>query len=311
MGSVAVFAPSPLLTVTVEEAPTGPDLHVHAGGQGVWQARMLQSLGASVTLCSVLLGEVGDVVRHLVEREGIHLRAVERDGRGAAYVHDRRGGEREPVIETPGDVLTRHDLDELYNLAFHSGLEADLTVLSGPAGDVVLPADTYRRLAADLRSAGRPVVADLAGERLDAVVAGGLAVLKVSDEELVDDGRASGTDVRSVVEAMRRLREEGAACVIVTRSAESTLVLDGGRMLEVRVPALEVVDTKGAGDSLTAGVAAALADRASIEDAVRLGAAAGALNVTRHGLGSARPDAVKAMTKQVEIRPFDGEDADQ
>jgi 1-phosphofructokinase len=38
MSDVTIFAPSPTLTVTVEEHDGEPDVHVHAGGQGVWQA---------------------------------------------------------------------------------------------------------------------------------------------------------------------------------------------------------------------------------------------------------------------------------
>ncbi|WP_346269669.1 hypothetical protein [Pseudonocardia sp.] len=37
---VLVFAPFPLLTVTVENRAGSPELHVHAGGRGVRQARM-------------------------------------------------------------------------------------------------------------------------------------------------------------------------------------------------------------------------------------------------------------------------------
>jgi 1-phosphofructokinase len=33
--SVLVFAPTPLLTVTIEDRGGEPDLHIHAGGQGV------------------------------------------------------------------------------------------------------------------------------------------------------------------------------------------------------------------------------------------------------------------------------------
>lgn len=51
-GGVMVFAPSPQLTVTVEERGGEPDLHLHAGGQGVWQARMIASLGVPVTMCA-------------------------------------------------------------------------------------------------------------------------------------------------------------------------------------------------------------------------------------------------------------------
>ncbi|MGQ0777337.1 MAG: hypothetical protein ACT4NY_23475 [Pseudonocardiales bacterium] len=47
---IMVFAPAPELTVTVEDRSGVPDLHVHAGSQGVWQARMIASLGVRVSL---------------------------------------------------------------------------------------------------------------------------------------------------------------------------------------------------------------------------------------------------------------------
>ena len=110
MSDVTIFAPSPTLTVTVEEHGGGPDIHVHAGGQGVWQARMLLRLGASVTMCRTLAGEVGRMLRHLLEDEGIGVAGLERPGKGSAYVHDRRGGERRVIAETEGEPLARHDL---------------------------------------------------------------------------------------------------------------------------------------------------------------------------------------------------------
>mgnify|MGYP001148470696 CR=1 FL=1 len=48
MSQIVIFAPSPVLTVTIEDDPDGPDVHFHAGGQGVWQARMLRRIGADV-----------------------------------------------------------------------------------------------------------------------------------------------------------------------------------------------------------------------------------------------------------------------
>ena len=67
-------------------------------------------------------------------------------------------------------------------------------LLSGPQDDRVLPADLYRRLAADLGANGCKVAADLAGERLEAVLAGGPDLIKVSHEELLADGRAKSDD---------------------------------------------------------------------------------------------------------------------
>ncbi|PZF83057.1 1-phosphofructokinase family hexose kinase [Jiangella anatolica] len=302
---VALFAPSPVLTVTVEEQGGSPDIHVHAGGQGVWQARMLVTLGASVTMCCVLAGETGTVLRHLIEDEGVAVKAVEGAGRNGAYIHDRRGGERVEVAEAPSDPLTRHDLDELYGLTLSTGLDAGAVLLSGPsdhpaAADAV-PADTYRRLAADLRAVGKPVIADLAGERLAAVLESGLTVVKVSHEELLDDGRADGDDQDALIAAMHDLHDHGAEYVIVTRAHEPLLVLADGIVRVVRMPQLQSADTHGAGDSLTAGVTATLARGGDIEDAVRLGAAAGMLNVTRHGLGTGDVEAVLKLRELVEV----------
>jgi 1-phosphofructokinase len=53
---IMVFAPSLLITVTIEDRGGEPDIHVHAGGQGVWQARMISSLGVPVVLCAALGG---------------------------------------------------------------------------------------------------------------------------------------------------------------------------------------------------------------------------------------------------------------
>lgn len=302
MSDVTIFAPSPTLTVTVEEHVEEPDIHLHAGGQGVWQARMLLRLGASVTMCCTLTGEIGRMLRHLLEDEGIAVAGVERPGRGSAYVHDRRDGERRTVAETEGEPLARHDLDELYGVTLREGIASGLAILSGPAGDEALPADTYRRLAADLREGGAKVVVDLAGDRLDAAVEGGVDVLKVSDEELVHDGLVADASPAALMSAMRELHRRGAGAVIVSRASDPLLLLDAAGFLEVESPRMEVADTRGAGDSLTAGVAAGMAQGESLREAVITGAAAGALNVTRHGLGTGDPDAIAQLREGVTAR---------
>ncbi|GGH46504.1 1-phosphofructokinase family hexose kinase [Microbacterium album] len=309
-----IFAPSPTLTVTIEDHESGPDIHVHAGGQGVWQARMLRRLGVDVTMCCVLTGETGLVVRNLLTDEGFRVIAVERAGRGAAYVHDRRDGARAAIAETQGDRLGRHELDELYGATLREGIDSRLVLLSGPDGDGVLPHDTYRRLAADLRGNGARVVVDLAGERMTAALEGGVDLLKVSDEELRADGLlpedADEDDTGPIIAAMEQLRERGAGDVIVTRGGEPFLVLDGDRVLEVTQPQLQAAETRGAGDSLTGGVCAGLAAGERLRDAIVTGAAAGALNVTRHGLGTGDAETIRRLRDGVRVRVLRGEDVD-
>ena len=57
--------------ITLERASDGhEEVHVHPGGQGVWQARMARTLGA-VTLCTLLGGEPGAVLDGLLDAEEI------------------------------------------------------------------------------------------------------------------------------------------------------------------------------------------------------------------------------------------------
>ena len=310
MSDVTILAPSPTLTVTIEDHPQGSEIHVHAGGQGVWQARMLRRLDVSVTMCCVLSGEIGRMLQHLLEDEGITVVAVEREGRGSAYLHDRRQGQRIVIAEEEGDPIDRHARDDLYGAVLHSGAESKAVLLSGPAGDSTVPADLYRRLTIDLRNEERPVIADLAGDRMRAVVEGGIDVLKVSHEELRSDGLVSDASVPDLARAMRRLREQGAGAVIVTRSSEPLLLLDEHDLIEVSLPRFEENEARGAGDSLTAGVVAALTRNESLRDALSLGAAAGALNVTRHGLGTGDPDAIARLRESVQTRELALSDAD-
>lgn len=309
---VVIFAPMPVLTVTVEDRSGDADIHVHAGGQGVWQSRMMSSLGVPVVLCAALGGETGSVLGHLLPVPDVTVRTVPVSSRNGAYVHDRRSGSREVVAESPGSPLDRHELDSLYELTLTEGLTHGRVVLSGPQDDRVVPANLYRRLATDLGANGCKVAADLAGERLKAVLAGRPDLIKVSHEELLADGRAKSDDAEDLVAAMYTLRDDGAGTIVVSRAgtAPALALLDdsdgtrGGAVVEIGMPKLEPADPAGAGDSMTAGMVAALASGRSTRRALQIGAACGALNVVRHGLGTGGAQAVETLAERVELQPW-------
>lgn len=64
---------------------------------------------------------------------------------------------------------------------------------------------------------------------------------------------------------------------------------------------MQRVDHRGAGDSMTAGLAAGVARALPWADALRLGAAAGALNVTRHGLATGERSAIDALAERTQV----------
>ncbi|MFD0970447.1 1-phosphofructokinase family hexose kinase [Plantactinospora endophytica] len=303
-GHVMVFSPDPQLTVTVDQPADETEIHLHPGGQGVWQARMIKCLGVPVVLCAGLGGEIGQVLEPLLASEGVDLRVIHRESSSGGYVHDRRDGSRQEIASVLGHPLARHELDELYNLALSEGLSAEVSILSGPAHPGMVAPDIYRRLAADLGHNGSRVVADLSGAHLAAVLESGISVLKVSHEELLRDGLAADDSEAELIRIIHALHAQGAESVVVSRAEQPALVLIDGEVAQLDMPRLEAADPRGAGDSMTAGVAAILAQGGDLRLAVRTGAAAGALNVTRHGLGTGRPDAIAGLVDRVRLAPI-------
>jgi 1-phosphofructokinase len=295
--SIAVVAPSPILTVTVE--PDG-DIHLHAGGQGFWVARLAARLGPEVTLCAAFGGETGTVLRPLIAAEAIKIWEIATDARNGAYIHDRRSGARRVVAQTRGTSLSRHTVDDLYGAAFATGMRAAVTVLTGtdPAG--LVPSGFYSRIARDLGSNGRAVIGDLTGAELDAAVSGGLMLLKVSADSLVAEGRTTSAE-DSIISWMQMVSGAGARHVIVTRGAAPALALLDGELVAAAPPQTTPNDERGAGDAMMAALAAALSARSSLVDALRHGIAAGAMNVTRSGLGTGRPEAIDLIAEHVQV----------
>ena len=88
---------------------------------------------------------------------------------------------------------------------------------------------------------------------------------------------------------------------MVSRASDPALALVEDDVVEIRMPELEPAESSGAGDSMTAGVVASLVEGTGIREALRIGAACGALDVVRRGLGTGGPDAVGTLAERVEL----------
>ncbi len=303
-GRVTIFDPFPVLTVTIEDAEGRDEVHLHAGGQGLWIGRMAVALGGEITLVCATGGESGVVLTHLIRGEGIQTTGVTTAGDSPVYVHDRRSGGREELAEVEPPPLSRHELDGLYEQALVEALDADAFVLAGPRVESTIPPETYRRLAADVATVQPNVIADLSGGALtEALTAGALRALKVSDEELERAGLAEGRERPQLLQAMARIHDRGAVDVVVTRGPRPTLALIDGTAVEVDAPRFTSHDQRGGGDAITATLAVGLSRGESLGDALRIAAAAGALNVTRRGLASVEPEHAARLAERVALCP--------
>lgn len=302
---ICVFTPSPLYTVTVEQGTdTDPEVHFHAGGQGLWVARMTTRLEIPTTLCAPFGGESGRVLMALLEAEQVDIRPVSCQGPNGGYLHDRRSGQRQVIAEVPSAMLTRHEVDDLYDVTLACGLSAAATVLTGPAHDKVISTHVYRRLAHDLSANGRLVMADLSGPVLPAALEGSIYFLKISASELIDAGYAEGGTTSALIDCIERLHQQGAQNVIISRGEAPALAFVKQQLFEIIAPRFEPMDAMGSGDSMTAAFTVGTVMGMDTISLLRFAAAAGAINVTRHGLGTGQRQDITDIATSVEVRPL-------
>ena len=162
----------------------------------------------------------------------------------------------------------------------------------------VLTAEVTERLIAAARAAGRKVVVDPKGE--DYARYAGADLITPNRAELRQATGMSVDSEATLVEAARALRDRHRfGAVLVTRSEDGMTLLEGDAVHHFPAEAAEVHDVSGAGDTVAAVAAAALAAGLPLAVGARLANIAAGIVVGKVGTAVARElDLLEALTPE-------------
>ncbi|MHB8901205.1 MAG: 1-phosphofructokinase family hexose kinase [Thermoguttaceae bacterium] len=261
------------------EVNRAAEVHWCASGKVFNAGIGVHHLGAKSLTLATAGGPPLAQIRAEMESLGVPLEVVETESatRVCTTILDRSTGTMTELVEN-GRPVTEVELDVFEARFAEAGRTAQAAILIGtlPQGT---PAGYYRRL---LRHVSCPTVLDFRGEGLLGVLDLQPTVVKPNREELA---RTVGHDLdrdEALLEAMRGLNEAGAQWVVVTdgpRAVWLTSRTATYRFSPPRIPATEVVNPIGCGDSMAAALAWATAEDLAMPDAVRLGIAASVDNL--------------------------------
>jgi 1-phosphofructokinase len=220
-------------------------------------------------------------------------------------VVDRRRGERRVIASEEAPSPSRHEVDDLFSIACAAALDSDVLVVCNPFPGEALPLELYGNLVSDVRANGTPVLVDLSTPRLDSALTGHPDLVKLNDWELAEYVSGPVSRPEEMRAAAQRLRDAGAGIVAVTRGGDPAYVLCDEGELELVPPRFDRGSREGCGDSMMGGLAAAWAAGVDWRRALTTGAAAGAANFLRHGLGTGSRQVVEDLVSRVELRAAD------
>ena len=264
------------------------------GGAG----NVLRNLAALGVACG-FVAAVGD------DAAGREVAALaERDAAGGCdlLVRPERATTIKERFVAAGQQLLRADrervepLGEAARAALGAALERALAAEPPPGAVVIsdygkggLDEAALASLIAAARARQVPVVVDPKGT--DYAIYRGASVVTPNRRELQEATRLPTGDDAAVAAACRALIERaGVAAVLATRSERGmSLVTAEGAVRHLPAAAREVFDVSGAGDTVAATVASALAAGADLETAARLANVAAGVVVGKLGTAVAHP----------------------
>jgi 1-phosphofructokinase family hexose kinase len=288
--TVAGLTPSLDLTYVVDDLRLGEihrprELVTCAGGKSLNMARVAARLGADVRVIAVLGGPTGHQVADRLAADGVAFDVVASPTETRTCVSIASGSTEElteiyqyaPTIsgEVWSNVLTALDAD--------LELRAGWLSISGapPAG---LPDDALADLVRLGHARGLRVAVDTHGAALAAVVDVRPDLVKVNRVEAAEllGVDPAGADLVSLAE---EIRARTGGTVVVTDGRAGSIAIDGADTHRVPASTRTGGFPVGSGDSFMAGLVVALDRGASLPDALRTAAAAGAANALVPGPG--------------------------
>ena len=306
------FNPAIDQTVTLDRLTVGAVHRAHqvrqnAGGKGVNVASCLadwskSDTGTPVAAYGLLGSDNASSFDALFARKGIADRMIRIPGstRVNLKLVDDAGT---TDINLDGIAIDRGRAEMVAATLESAAGSGDLAVLAGslPPG---CPPDIYVTLTAALRAKGARILLDTSGLPLTCALESAALpdVVKPNREELADWLGRALPDTAALLDAAHELRGRGVALVVISAGEDGAIFVSGEGAITAKLTIGDIASTVGAGDAMVAGIAAALAEGASLERIARLSTAFAVAKLGMAGPNLPALANVRALVEDVAIQ---------
>ena len=260
-----------------------------AGGKGLNVAKVVHLCGEDVQATGFVGGFNGAYVEDMLKKQNIPSRFVHVQGetRSCINVLDEDGGSTE-FLE-PGEPIRPEEVQEFLDQFDDIIADSSVVTISGsvPKGvDVTM----YAKLIEKIKAKGKKVILDTSGALLKESIKACPTMVKPNTDEIEDLLGIKVNNHKDLVEGAKKLHEMGIPVVVVSLGGDGALVVSDEGIFRGQPPKIEVVNTVGCGDSMTAAFAVAFARGLSVQEALRYAIAVSAANAMTMETGSFREE---------------------
>jgi 1-phosphofructokinase family hexose kinase len=274
------------------------------GGKGINVSRVIKELGGESTAMGFAPGGLGRYVEHTLEEKGIDCDFVHTKGETrtnitildeSRHVHT--------ILSDPGPPTDEKYVKLLRDRLRERLQPGDWLVLAGSIPPPLGPG-VYTEIIAEASKKGVHTVLDADGQALAAGASAHPEIVKGNRRELERLLGRHLDDETSTLEAAREVHDSGVPCVVVTRGREGAVATTDAEYLRGIAPRVRAVSAVGSGDAFLAGVVLTLSRGGGIQEALRLGIAAGTASVLNPGTELCHRREVDILMPRVRVQPI-------
>ncbi len=256
---------------------------MECGGKGFNVSRMLTNLGADNIALGFIGGYTGEIIKNILEYDGVTCDLTEISANTRINVKLRHGKDTE--INASGAEINSEALDKLITKITKLGC-GDTLVLAGSV-PVNVSNNVYEILGNLAKSKGARVVVDATCELLFNALNCKPFLIKPNVHEVEEIFNIKINSQQELVWCAKKLQKMGAENVLVSCGGDGAFLLCcDGTAYTCKAPLLTPVYTVGSGDSMVAGFIYGYDTSGSFEKALKWGIACGSATASSEKIGA-------------------------
>jgi len=274
------------------------------GGKGINVSRVIRELGGESLAMGFAPGGLGRYIEQTLESQGISTDFVHTRGETRTNITILDESRHiHTILSDPGPPTEIRYVDELRTRLRNRLHQGDWLVLAGSIPPP-LDAHVYTDIIREASEIGAHTVLDADGEALAAGADACPEMVKGNRRELERLLGRHLDDESSTLQAAVQVHDRGIHSVVVTRGREGAVASTDEMLFRGVAPRVRAVSAVGSGDALLAGVVLTLSRGGAMEDALRLGIAAGTASVLNPGTELCHRREVDILAPRVKVQPI-------
>lgn len=294
-------------TVIVDKLQIGglnrvQNVRVDPGGKGINVARVLNQFGVDVKAAGLVAGTQGQNLLQYLSQERIETNFLTIPGetRTNLKVVDISSNITTEINEA-GFSVSKTEL-EVFKKQFSELLsKACYLVLSGSLPPLV-ESGIYRELTQIAKDNGVKTILDADDEALSEGIKAVPYAIKPNIHELEKLAGYKLTSERDIIDAARKIMEQGVEIVIVSMGAKGAIIMNKTEIYRAQAEAIIPKSTVGAGDSMVAVLVYSLLNGHSLMQTAQWVTAAGTVTASKPGTEVCSLAEVKRFLDNIQVK---------